>query len=85
MCDCKVCAREREVRAQLELLPAPQRSFFEGLYDDLTHAELDRDYYHAVLDGSWPSADEVLKSMRAKLAAKATKVAEAPDVAASEG
>jgi hypothetical protein len=32
---------------------------------EVDHAEDDRDYYRAIVDGSWPSADEVIASKRA--------------------
>lgn len=66
MCDCHVCQRHRSVQAQLDQLPQPQRAFFESLLDTLDNVEMDRDYYRAILDGSWPDADRVLAGFRAR-------------------
>lgn len=60
MCNCQVCQDTTHFRAELTQLPAEHQPVFEGLFDDLLHVEMDRDYYHAILDGSWPSAAEIL-------------------------
>jgi hypothetical protein len=60
MCNCQVCQDTRHFRTELKQLPAEHQSIFEGLYDNLLHVEMDRDYYHAILEGSWPSAQEIL-------------------------
>ena len=61
MCNCQVCQDTRNFRAELNQLPAEHQSVFDGLYDNLLHVEMDRDYYHAILEGSWPSAKEILE------------------------
>lgn len=64
-CECNVCKYSRKVRHQLEQLAPEQREFFEGMYDTLINIEFDRDYSDAVIDGSWPEADEVIAKRRA--------------------
>lgn len=66
MCDCLVCQYSKKVKANLEGLPLEKRQFFEDMYDILLNIEMDRDCYKAILDGTWPNADEVLKSYRNK-------------------
>lgn len=64
MCECNVCKYSRKVAEKLELIPEDQRAFWEEMYDILIHAELDRDHYRAVIDGSWPDADEFIQRVR---------------------
>lgn len=60
MCNCQVCQDTTHFRAELMQLPAEHQPVFEGLFDNLLHVEMDRDYYHAILEGSWPSAAEII-------------------------
>jgi hypothetical protein len=64
-CECSVCKYSRVVEHQLEQLAPEQREFFEEMYDILINVEFDRDYSDAVIDGSWPGADEVIAKRRA--------------------
>lgn len=38
--------------------------FFEQIYNDLNNVELDNDVNKAIIEGSWPSADEQIKWAR---------------------
>ena len=62
MCDCKVCARHREYKLHIKLLENADLDasieFFEKIYEDLNHAEMDRAVHKSILDGTWPSARE---------------------------
>ena len=67
MCECKHC--RRFIRAQAALAAddlKELKSLVEELANDLAYAEDDAGYYRAILSGSWPSADEVLKRWRLK-------------------
>lgn len=66
MCECKLCLRTRKFEEELDKIPAELREFWLKLYDDLNHAEMDRDYYKCIVDGSWPSSEEILASYRNK-------------------
>lgn len=74
-CECKVCVQMRAMETNLATLNPEQRSFFEAIYDDLVHASDERDYYRALVDGSWPNADEVIAGSRAKLTRRLAAVA----------
>ena len=36
----------------------------------LLHAEMDRDYYKSIIEGTWPDADKVIAAARAKFPCK---------------
>ena len=59
-CNCRVCERNKVFAEKLDLLPEPQRAYWESLYEDLCHAEMDNNYHDAILQGHWPSGKEVL-------------------------
>lgn len=61
MCDCKVCKYGRLVEDNLADLPSPQKEFFEDMYERLCSTENDLDVCNAILDGSWPNADSILR------------------------
>lgn len=67
-CKCDICNRGRAVRDRLALLPESERSFWENIYDDVLHLELDLGYYKSIVDGSWPGADEVIAGRRKQVA-----------------
>lgn len=50
----------------MERIPKEDEAFWSDIFSALNHAESDRDYYHAIVEGSWPSADEVIAKHRAK-------------------
>ena len=64
--DCPVCQRTRKFREALERVPEKDKEFWSDIFSTLFHAESDRDYYHAIVEGSWPNADEVIARHRAK-------------------
>ena len=64
MCDCSVCDESRTFRAHVEALPEAQRPYFEALFDAYLEAQMDRDYYKAVVRNEWPQADRVLARYR---------------------
>lgn len=72
MCDCNLCQRDAAFRAQIEQLPTAQRAYFESMYEQLQNVEMDLSYCCAVMDGSWPNADEVLQHMHASRTTKST-------------
>ena len=65
VCNCKICHRHREfIRHLVSIGNDDAVVFFEGIYEDLTHAEMDRDVNQAIINGSWPSADERIEFAR---------------------
>ncbi|MBW2106611.1 MAG: hypothetical protein JRI26_11490 [Deltaproteobacteria bacterium] len=63
-CECKVCEYGKLVEQNINILPEPQRKFFNDMYSNLAHAEEDRDYYKAIVKGTWPNADGIIALMR---------------------
>lgn len=63
-CACDGCKRAVTVQLMLSKLPEDQREFWDGIYTDLLHAEMDRDVNMAILEGSWPDADLVQQGIR---------------------
>jgi hypothetical protein len=66
MCKCDVCQDSRRFQAELEKLPSEQQPVFQVLYDILLDNAMDLEHARAVLDGSWPSAEETLEMFRHK-------------------
>lgn len=51
-CKCPVCEYGRKVQDLIHRTPEPKdRALIEELYDNLIHAEDDRDYYRVLHDG----------------------------------
>lgn len=72
-CDCKLCKRTGQFKTVLERAPEQDKKFWNEIYNALFHSEADRDYYKCVVDGSWPTADEVIISHRKNRAVKEDK------------
>ncbi len=54
------CPRCPGIEITETALFASAREKIDELEDKLAHIEFDRSYYTAILDGSWPSAAEVM-------------------------
>ena len=66
-CECDVCHFSRLVNAQIQKLEDEDaQNFFLNMYDMLIHTEFDRDYYKAIIDGTWPEADKMIMKYRNK-------------------
>lgn len=65
-CMCVVCQEYRDFCGNLNKMPAVYRSQFMELYDKYVMADMDRDYYKAIVFGLWPSCDDVIRACRAK-------------------
>ena len=63
-CNCTFCQRERRIDELRGGMPPLIRALIEDLHNELVHAELDRDVHKAVIDGTWPSADSIIKHAR---------------------
>jgi hypothetical protein len=72
-CKCAVCQAHRTFQEHLAQVPEHLKPYFEALYDIHVHTALDRDYYAAIVDGSWPDADELIKRIRDRKAAVKTR------------
>ena len=64
VCECELCIRTKKFIAALEKIPESERAFWTDIFDLLGNVECDRDYYKAIVEGSWPSADEVISNYR---------------------
>lgn len=84
-CPCSVCQRHTAFEKQLEGLPADKAEFFREVKDAADHVEMDRNYYRALLDGSWPNADAVIVGFRARRRARPTAPLTAPAGATLDG
>jgi len=83
-CNCRICQRNAEFRKFSNLLKkfsnqlkdtglSDAINFMHDILDDALHAEMDRDYYYAILDGSWSEADDIIEHIRSKRATKSLK------------
>lgn len=59
-CNCESCQYGREVERNLKWLPKKKRAFFYEMYMKLVHEQMDRNYAECIIEGTWPSAREVL-------------------------
>lgn len=74
MCDCATCTYNKLVSSKLAELPEHQRAFFAELHENYGMAKADLNYAEAIIDGSWPSADECIAGAREE---RAKRMAEA--------
>lgn len=63
-CNCRICLRSHRFKEALEKVPDQEKQFFRDLFSDLYSVEMDRDYYRAIVEGSWPTADEIIRKHR---------------------
>lgn len=63
-CNCKVCQFAKQVDGAMAGTYDEMRDMIAELYLRLVHAEMDRDVAESVIDGSWPSAAEVIRYAR---------------------
>lgn len=67
-CQCRICERHREYERHMKILyrrvPARTAKFFEEMCTALDHTEMDRDVNQAIIDGSWPTSEEILAGFR---------------------
>lgn len=70
-CRCDLCRRHRHIRATIKSGAREELcKLIDELSDQLLEVEDDRDYYAAILDGSWPSAVELLQQALKEAEAK---------------
>lgn len=49
---------------RMQNIPEADRDWWEHIYEQLLHTELDRDWALSIIEGSWPDADEIIKNQR---------------------
>lgn len=69
MCDCPNCLDSREFDVRLAELPEHQRAYFAEQRENFALQGADLNHANAVIEGSWPSADEIIAGSRAARAA----------------
>lgn len=68
-CECDICKRSRHIRSVTRSGTKAQLvELIRSLHDSLMDAEMDEEYWRVIVDGSWPSADDVIAQRRAKRA-----------------
>lgn len=64
-CDCNLCSLSRRVAFVLDAGERPElRDMVEELFGLYESMMLDENWANAVIDGSWPNADEIIKHAR---------------------
>ena len=63
-CNCAVCMYYKEFKERIILLPEEQREFFIKMYEDMVHLQSRFNHQRAIIDGSWPNADSIIKKKR---------------------
>lgn len=67
-CNCHSCKRSRKVKTLLDTMRlkglVKEAEFVSELYDELSSLELDLDAANAIIDGTWPTADEWIAHKR---------------------
>jgi len=77
-CKCQWCVWHHKFKQHLANVPEESKAFFNEMCDELVQIQEDFSISEAVIDGSWPSADDVISFRRKKLAEKkAQKLLEA--------
>jgi hypothetical protein len=65
-CNCGVCQFAGEVDRAKRGTKAQMRAMIDTLYDRYVGEGMDRNWADAVIDGSWPDADEIIKFKRSR-------------------
>ena len=69
-CNCRICEQSREFYKHMDILKAARlgafAEFFEDIYSELAHVQMDNAVNKAIIDGSWPDADQIIETARAK-------------------
>lgn len=63
-CQCEVCKFYKEFSDRLDALPIEHQEFFTKMYDDMVHLQSRFNHQRAIIDGSWPNADSIIKKKR---------------------
>jgi hypothetical protein len=63
-CKCKICKQGKIDEAWYRSLPKSKRKHAMDVLARLNASEMDCDYYHAIIDGSWPEADLIIAGKR---------------------
>lgn len=66
-CTCAVCVRHNAMLKHMETMTEAQKVFFMEMYEDLVQAENDAAHTSAILQGSWPNAEEILEACLERL------------------
>jgi hypothetical protein len=65
MCDCQNCLDSREFDVRLAELPEHLRAYFAEQRENFALQGADLSHANAVIEGSWPSADDTIAGSRA--------------------
>ncbi len=68
-CNCQVCQDIKRWKAGLED-PVTRKEIFEEMFGRIEDAETSEAYYHSILDGTWPNAEQILERALAKIKEK---------------
>ena len=60
-CECEVCIRGRRLKSVAGKLNEDDAKWLLEMGAEFAHRSMDRDYCQAIMDGSWPSAVEILE------------------------
>ena len=72
MCDCPVCTRIRKVSDIARDLNYADKEVITNLLGDYLSADEDNSYYHCILNGSWPNAEQILERALKRIKDKGT-------------
>ena len=59
LCQCDLCTTHRIIN---KYIPKKEREVVKECFERLMNRAADGDYYSAIIDGSWPSAEEILRN-----------------------
>lgn len=64
-CTCKLCVEHKRFFQIIDTIPsADDREWIKTVYEQIDDERQDANYNQAIIDGSWPSADEVILHIR---------------------
>lgn len=61
MCTCDICSRHKRMNEILQKLDPEDQEWLKATMDYLLDVEADAAYHKAVLDGSMPNSEQILK------------------------
>jgi hypothetical protein len=63
-CNCETCQYTEAFNNHLQMIPKEQHEFFSDLYEGYLDKCMSLDFANAVIDGTWPIANEIITLSR---------------------
>jgi hypothetical protein len=66
-CKCEFCKESKMMSTIIAQLPKKEAEWLIAFYNGHLNVAMDAEYYKAIIDGNWPSAERILMSSLNKI------------------